>query len=311
MKTQMAVRDFLLSRQARNLSPITIAWYRGRLQLFARLCPELPEEPGPIEEHLATIQGVPETRHAHFRALRAFFKFVSERYEPYGGKGGEGLPNPMTKVAPPRCPKKVMATLEPEETMRLLFSSSSSSLRDEALLTLLIDTGMRTGEAAGLRKQDIKASIVRVRGKTGEREIPISEETRRLLLNLIAQDKGEYVFNGHKGPLGRHGVYRIVSAHMKKAGISGPKLGGHRLRHAFGKGYLVNGGDLRSLQQIMGHTNVTTTEKYAALTLDDTIKKHHQFTPLRAAHAAAQESFLDKVEAVEEAEVIVREGRKR
>jgi len=188
--------------------------------------------------------------------------------------------------------------------MRLLLSSSAS-LRDRTLLTLLIDTGMRTGEAAGLRKQDIKSSTVKVSGKTGEREIPISEETRRLLLNLIEQDGGEHVFNGHKGPLGRHGVYRIISAHMRKAGIDGPKLGGHRLRHAFGKGYLVNGGDLRSLQQIMGHTNISTTEKYVALTLNDTIKKHQQFTPLRAAHAAAQDSFFDKREVLKEAEEIL------
>ena len=298
MKTQAAVNSFLLSRQARNLSPITIAWYRDRLQLFARLYPELPKKPEPIEEYLTTIEGAPETRHAHFRALRAFFKFVKERYE---------LPNPTTKVAPPRCPKKVMATLEPGEMMGLIFSSSSS-LRDNTLLTLLIDTGMRTGEAAGIRKQDIGSSTVRVRGKTGERQIPISEETRRLLLALIAQDKGEYVFNGHKGPLGRHGIYRIVSAHMRKAGISGPKIGGHRLRHAFGKGYLVNGGDLRSLQQIMGHANITTTEKYAALTLDDTIKKHHKFSPLHAVHAAAQESFWDKGKVIEEAETILKEA---
>jgi len=295
VKTQKAVDDFLRSRQSRNLSPITIAWYRDKLQLFARSYPELPEEPGLIEEHLATINGAPETRHAQFRALRAFFKFASERYE---------LPNPMTKVAPPRCPKKVMATLEAEEMMRLLLASSSSSLRDNTLLTLLIDTGMRTGEAAGLRKQDIKTDTVRVRGKTGEREIPISEETRRLLLALIT-DKGEYIFNGHKGPLGRHGIYRIVHAYMEKAGIYGPKLGGHRLRHAFGKGYLVNGGDLRSLQQIMGHANITTTEKYAALTLEDTIKKHHQFSPLRLAHAAAQESLFDTGLAKKEVEEIL------
>jgi len=298
MKTQKAVDDFLRSRQSRNLSPITIAWYRDKLQLFARSYPKLPKAPGPIEEHLATIKGAPETRHAQFRALRAFFKFVSQRYK---------LPNPVTKVAPPHCPKKVMATLEPDEMMRLLFASSSS-LRDNALLTLLIDTGMRTGEAAGLRKQDIKTSTVRVRGKTGEHEIPISEETRRLLLALIT-DKGEYIFNGHKGPLGRHGVYRIVRACMERAGIYGPKLGGHRLRHAFGKGYLVSGGDLRSLQQIMGHANITTTEKYAALTLDDTIKKHHQFSPLRLAHAAAQESFFDTHLAIKEAEAILEENR--
>ncbi|MBA7590455.1 Tyrosine recombinase XerD [subsurface metagenome] len=299
MKTQKAVDEFLRSRQSRNLSLITIAWYRDKLQLFARSYPELPKKPGPIEEHLATIKGAPETRHAQFRALRAFFKFVSQRYK---------HPNPVAKVDPPRCPKKVMATLEPDEMMRLLLASSSS-LRDNALLTLLVDTGMRSSEAAGLRKQDIKASTVMVRGKTGEREIPISEETRRLLLALIT-DKGEYIFNGHKGPLGRHGVYRIVHACMEKAGIYGPKLGGHRLRHGFGKGYLVNGGDLRSLQQIMGHANITTTEKYAALTLDDTIKKHHQFSPLRLAHAAAQQSFLSEPEVLREAEEILKGSSK-
>jgi len=298
MKTLAAVDEFLRSRQAGNLSTITIAWYRGKLQLFARSCPKLPKKPGPIEEHLATIKGAPETRHAQFRALRAFFKFLNQRYK---------LPNPMTKVDSPRCPKKVMATLEPGEMMRLL-ASSSSSLRDNALLTLLIDTGIRTSEAAGLRKKDIKESTITVRGKTGEREIPISEETRRLLLALIT-DKSEYVFNGHKGPLGRHGVYRIVRACMGEAGIYGPKLGGHRLRHAFGKGYLVSGGDLRSLQQIMGHANITTTEKYASLTLDDTIKKHHQFTPLRLAHAAAQESLFDTEQALEEAEKILKRAK--
>ena len=295
MKTQQAIDGFIHSRVARNLSSRTIAWYQAELQLFARSYPKLPKKPGPIEAHLATIKGAPETRHGQFRALRAFFKFASERYK---------LPNPMTKVAPPRCPKKVMATLEPNQMMLLLLASSSSSLRDNALLTLLIDTGIRSGEAAGIRKRDIKVYTVTVCGKTGEREVPISDETRRLLLALIT-DKDEYVFTGHKGPLGRHGIYRIVKACMEKAGIYGPKLGGHRLRHAFGKGYLVSGGDLRSLQQIMGHANITTTEKYAALTLDDTIKKHHQFSPLRLAHAAAQESLFDTSEAVREAEEIV------
>ena len=298
MKTQKAVDEFLLSRQSRNLSPITIAWYRDKLKLFARSYPELPKKPGSIEEHLATIKGEPETRHAQFRALRAFYTFASQRYD---------LRDPMTKVDPPRCPKKIMATLEPGEMMQLL-ASSSSSLRDNTLVTLLIDTGIRTSEAAGLRKQDIKTSTVMVNGKTGEREIPISEETRRLLLALIT-DKDEYIFNGHKGPLGRHGIYRIVRACMEKAGIYGPKLGGHRLRHAFGKGYLVNGGDLRSLQQIMGHANITTTERYAALTLDDTIKKHHQFSPLRLAHAAAQQSFSEP-EVLREAEEILKGSSK-
>ncbi|GAI07481.1 unnamed protein product [marine sediment metagenome] len=69
------------------------------------------------------------------------------------------------------------------------------------------------------------------------------------------------------------------------------------------------GGDTRSLQKIMGHKKITTTEKYVELALTDIIAKHHQFTPLRAAHAAAQQSFFDKDkdQAVKEAEEIVKE----
>ncbi|GAI85846.1 unnamed protein product, partial [marine sediment metagenome] len=120
-----------------------------------------------------------------------------------------------------------------------------------------------------------------------------------LLLALIAIDgKSELVFPGSGGkPYSRHSVYRLIRKLMKQADIQGPKLGPSRLRHAFGKGYLVNGGDIRSLQQILGHANITTTEKYASLNLNDVITKHHQFTPLRSAHAAAQGSFLDTSQA--------------
>ena len=98
------------------------------------------------------------------------------------------------------------------------------------------------------------------------------------------------------------------SEHMDKAGIKGPKMGPHRIRHAFGKDFLVEGGDLRSLQEIMGHADIKTTEKYASLNLTDIIKKHQKFSPLRAAHAAAQGSFLNSEanSIVEEAEKILK-----
>ena len=295
MKTEQAIKEFIDSRIANNLSPLTIEWYTDKLKRFARLYPELPQEPRSIESFLAGITGCPETRHAYFRVLRAFFRFISERYE---------IPNPVTKVSPPRCAKKMMATLDPGEMMRLLHSASC--LRDRAILTLLLDTGMRTGEAASLRKRDIKTDTVTVLGKTGEREIPISDETRMLLMCVIGSDgKGEHVFHGHKGPLTRKGIYRIVRTYMRKAGIVGPKLGGHRLRHSFGKGYVVSGGDLRSLQQIMGHASITTTQKYVSLNLNDVIQKHHKFTPLHAVQAAAQESFFNAGLAVKRVETVL------
>ncbi|MBA7586075.1 Tyrosine recombinase XerC [subsurface metagenome] len=300
MRTEQAVQEFLASRIAANLRPATISWYKDRLLPFARSCPTLPRRPEPIECFLATVQGSPETRWGCYRALKTFFRFMSSRHR---------IPNPMDAMDPPRRPKILMATLEPNELMRLL--QSAQDPRDRAILTLLIDNGVRAGEVCSLLKHNIKQETVVVYGKTGWREVPISDETRRLLLQIAAISPDDHVFHGHKGPITRHLIYAIVRRHMEQVGIKGPKLGPHRIRHGFGKNFLMSGGDLRSLQEIMGHADVKTTEKYASLNLTDIIKKHQKFSPLRAAHAAAQESFLDKIKAVEEAEVIVKEGRKR
>jgi len=194
-----------------------------------------------------------------------------------------------------------MPTLEPDQLLLLL--QSASTLRDKALLTLLIDTGVRATELATLKWADISRYTILVEGKTGQRELPVSPETQRLLLSL--PHEGPHVFYGRKGELTRTGVYRIVRKHMVKAGISGPKQGPHRLRHSFGKSYLVAGGDLRSLQSIMGHANISTTEKYASLNLEDIITKHHRFSPLRAVHAAAQESLFEPGQVMTEAEAVV------
>lgn len=305
MKTQAAVNDFLHSRLALSLSQETITWYQAKLQRFARFCPKLPKDPRPIEAFLASLkpseatkQYSLATKQNQFNALRALFRFISERH---------GSRNPMAKMHPPGRDgdEEPMATLEADELMSLL--SSATILRDKAMLTLLVDTGMRSGELAGLRKQDIEAEIVTVRGKSGKRQIPISEAARRLLLSLIiAEDsKDEYVFHGHKGPLTRNGVYRIVYGHMKSAGIKAPKLGPHRIRHGFGKGYLMNGGDLRSLQVLMGHKRITATQKYTTLVSKDIIEKHHKYSPL--GRLTPQLSFLDadKDRALKEAEAIV------
>ena len=294
MRTELALQEFLASRIAANLSPATISWYKDRLLPLARSCPTLPRRPEPIECFLATVQGSPETRWDVYRALKTFFKFISSRRR---------LPNPMDAIKAPRRPKTLMATLEANELMRLL--QSAQDPRDRAILTLIMDNGVRAGEVCSLLKHNIKQETVVVQGKTGWREVPISEETRRILLQFAATSSDDYVFHGQKGPIGRHLIYEIVRRHMEKAGIKGPKLGPHRIRHAFGKNYIVEGGDLRSLQEIMGHADIKTTEKYATLNLTDIIKKHQKFSPLRAAHAAAQESLFDTNAALREAEAIL------
>jgi len=294
MRTEQAIREFLASRIAANLSPATIEWYKDRLLPFARSCPTLPRRPEPVECFLAEVQGSPETKYDVYRALKTFFKFMSSRHR---------LPNPMDAIKPPRRPRTLMPTLEIGELMRLL--NSAESLRDRAVITLLVDCGLRAGEVCSLLKHNIKQETIIVHGKIGWREVPISEETRRLLLQVAVLSPDDYVFHGHKGPITRHLIYAIVRRALEKAGIKGPKLGPHRLRHAFGKNFLVDGGDLRSLQEIMGHADIETTQKYATLNLTDIVKKHQKFSPLRAAHAAAQESLFDKESILREAEQLL------
>jgi integrase/recombinase XerD len=294
MKTELALREFIASRSAANLSPATIDWYKDRLFPLAYSCPDVPRQPEPIEAYLATIQGSPETKYDVYRALKTFFKFICSRHS---------FPNPMDAIRSPRRPKTLMPTLEVGELTKLL--QSAERPRDRAIITLLVDCGVRAGEVCSLFKHNIKQETIIVHGKTGWREVPVSNETRRLLLQVATLSSDDYVFHGNKGPITRHLIYAIVRRTLGKAGIKGPKLGPHRLRHAFGKNYLVQGGDLRSLQDIMGHADIETTQKYATLNLTDIVHKHQKFSPLRAAHAAAQESLF-AAEAVKEAEEVLR-----
>jgi integrase/recombinase XerD len=296
MKTQLAFQEFLSSRIAANLSPATIGWYKDRLLPFVNSCPTLPRRPEPVEYFLSTINGSPETKYDVYRALKTFFKFMARR---------RLLPNPMLQIQPPRRSKVLMPTLEGGELTKLLYSTDTP--RDKAIITLLVDCGVRAGEICSLLKQNIKQETIFVKGKTGWREVPISEETRYRLLQIAAASQDEYVFHGQKGPMNRHLIYEIVRRVLERAGIKGPKMGPHRLRHAFGKNYLVEGGDLRSLQEIMGHADIETTQKYATLNLTDIVRKHHKFSPLKTAHAAAQGSFLDSDAVIKEAEAIIGE----
>jgi len=299
IRTDQALREFINSRISANLSPRTIEWYEDRLSPFAKSCPNLPRRPEPIEDFLASVCGSPETKRDSFNALGTFFKFICQRYR---------IPNPMEAVTPPRRPRTRMATLEANELMMVL--QPADNLRDKTILTLTTDNGMRAGEVCSLLKHNIKSETVLVCGKTGWREVPISEETRELLLQLAAQSADDYVFHDDHGkPISRFSIYRIVRKHMEKAGIKGPKLGSHRIRHAFGKNFLMEGGDLRSLQEIMGHTDIKTTQKYTTLNLTDIIKKHRKFSPLKAVHAAEQESLITP-EILKQAEEILK-GRKR
>ncbi len=149
MKTEQALREFIASRVAANLIAATISWYKDRLAPFARACPNLTRRPEPIELFLSNMTSSHETKWDVYRALKTFYKFI---------EGRRRFPNPMKDIKAPRRPKIVMPTLESGEILKLL--QSVDNLRDRAILTLIIDTGVRAGEVCSLLKQNIRQETI-------------------------------------------------------------------------------------------------------------------------------------------------------
>ena len=269
MRTADVVDAFVASRRARGCSASYEGWLRYCLGRLVRTWSELPRDPESVELVLAEVRGVSdETRYDVWVAMRLLFRWASRRYT---------VPDAAAFVERPLRRRKVARTLTGEEVDRLL--GSGLSRRDRALLTLLLDTGMRIGELASLTWQTVGTSVVVVTGKTGRREIPISPVTSRALMGL---GDGRHVWATAHGPMSVEGLQVAVKRALARAGLRG---GPHLLRHTFGRLYVMAGGDIFSLQRIMGHADVATTRRYVEMDLRDVQTQHARFSPvaLRAA----------------------------
>lgn len=288
MRTLDLVASFMASRRLKGLSKRSLESYSYQLGKFADNILIIPKQKSSIiqdiESYLSTIEG-PHNRHQAFRYIRAFFNWVERQYQ---------IDNPMQYVTRPRVPKKVMPTLEKVDIF-LLMSLVEDNPRDKALIYLFLDTGIRASEATNLRKTDIKDGYIVVDGKVGERLVPISNTTKDLLLLISSpfKDSGDvgvhprkFIFYGRNGKTTRSGARDIVEYYLIKIGYQGEKKGPQMLRHTFARHYLMNGGDLRSLQLILGHSNIKTTEKYASLVMADVKEKHNKFSPINLVSVA-------------------------
>lgn len=211
----------------------------------------------------------------------------------------------MSLVRPPKLEKKAMRTFADAELFRLF--SLPLSPRDRALVTLLLDIGPRANECANLLWQDVIPGYVVLRGKTGERTVPISEITHRCLQVLRNGASGnQKVFQGKRGPLAYMGIYKLVRHLCHQAGINGRRCSPHSFRHTFGTNYAAaEGCDPKVLQDILGHKDFKTTLRYIQNNPRRMTQNHQRCTPLKLVAAAAQGSFFDKDQAVKEAEAIL------
>lgn len=254
--TAEAVELFINSRKARGLSPETIRWYKGILEFFNRKYPTIPTSPADIEAFVADCTAGDERRHGYFRAVRAFYRFLERRY---------GFENPVNRLDAPKRKVKAPKALQPDELDQLLAFPHLEKIR--TALLFLADTGARVGELANLTKQDLRQTpygyTARVYGKTGDRLIPISNEVYQALMKNL--------------PLGLN-LYRLrreISKAFDAANVNGTA---HSLRHTFGT---LWEGDEIVLQQIMGHSHLTTTAIYRRLRTAKLSEQHNKYSPLR------------------------------
>ena len=201
-------------------------------------------------------------------AARAFFRHLQLL--------GRRSENPAAELALPRRARTLPRTLSPGEAERLIDAATGigpRALRDRALVELLYGAGLRVSEAVGLEKGgvDLDERLVRVTGKGGKQRIvpvgrPAAEALRRYLARgrpfLDRRHRPELFLNAKGGGLTRAGVFLILRKLAETAGLEPGRVHPHLLRHSFATHLLEGGADLRSVQELLGHADLSTTELY-------------------------------------------------
>jgi integrase/recombinase XerD len=276
----------------RGLARNTVEAYGRDLALLARfLGDERRVEQATREDLLGALRSLRLEGHsprsiARWRAaVRGFFRFLA----------GEGLipEDPTSRIDAPRTWRALPHVLTQAQVEALLAAPDRATprgSRDAAMLELLYATGLRVSELVGMRLRDVhaEAGYVRCMGKgSKERVVPIGEEADasiRAYLGvarpaLLAGAASEFLFVGRAGkPLTRQGFWKIIKLLGRRAGITTP-LSPHTMRHSFATHLLEHGADLRSVQMLLGHADISTTQIYTHVNRERLRRLYHQFHP--------------------------------
>jgi integrase/recombinase XerD len=216
----------------------------------------------------------PATLQRKVACLRSFYRHLRR----------QGLieDDPTAHLRAPRQGRRLPQVLTRGEVARLLDQPKGTeppALRDRALLEVMYACGLRASEAIGLELGDVDLDdgILRARGKgSKERLVPIGSEASRALALYLTRGRPRLVgdrlesrlFVNHRGSgLTRQGLYKIVQRHARGAGLE-QKMSPHTLRHTFATHLLAGGCDLRSLQEMLGHADIATTQVYTHLSAE-------------------------------------------
>lgn len=260
----------------RGMSPNTVMAYRRDLLHFFAF---IAEENTPLDAvdrdtvtryrtKLASGGLAPTSRARRLSAVRSFFLFLQVE--------GSTAPNPTEFLESPQLPQRLPKVMSREEVERLLESASGSSalaVRDRAMLETLYSTGLRVSELVGLKlvDTDLEEGLVRCRGKGNkERLVPLGRLARMFLIRYLNDARPHLAERGEDGSLfltargasmSRVAFWQLIQRYAAQANIT-RHLSPHVLRHSFATHLLDGGADLRSIQEMLGHARIGTTQIY-------------------------------------------------
>ncbi|MDH3403847.1 MAG: site-specific tyrosine recombinase XerD [Acidobacteriota bacterium] len=275
----------------RGLSPRTVASYAGDLaKLTAHRRAEKRSwtevDAAFLSAHLRVLRrrGLsPRSVRRALVAIRGFFSHLVEC--------GEREDNPAVNLLPPKLWRKLPRTLTEEQVERLLEAPDLSTplgRRDKAMIELLYATGLRVSELVGLTLPQLRldAGFLVAFGKgSKERVVPIGEQAEQWVADYLAAVRPALVRGRHDlvfvnrlgGGLTRQGFWKILRAHGVKAGVD--RLSPHVLRHSFATHLLEHGADLRAVQTMLGHADISTTQIYTHIHAQRLRSLYDQYHP--------------------------------
>jgi len=306
MRLAEAIEALLIATKVEGRSPRTLEAYRQKLKPLVEFLGDVPVDAITTNDlrcciaHLMDRPTVytghpthqerpgslsPFTIASHVRAFKRLFNWLAS----------EGIieANPAQRIRTPHPKRQEPKGAEWQDILALLDTAQGNTLtdvRDRALILFLADTGCRVGGLCGLRVQDVdlEALTARVMEKRGKvRVVFFTPPTARALaawLEVRPQDRGAWVFvglgNRSKGALTPAAVHKMLKDRARQAGVKGP-VNPHAFRHCFARHFLLSGGDLGTLADILGHSTVQVTKDYyAVFTVAELQEKHKRHSPV-------------------------------
>ena len=271
-----SVEDFLIYvKESKKMSENTVVSYRrdlkGMLSYFEKQGIESLEKVTStnINSYILFLEKngkSPASISRSISSMRAYFRYLLI----HGVIKGE----PTEKITMPKVEKKVPSVItagQIEDIIKAANGSDPKSIRDRAMLELLYATGMRVSELISLNVDDInlQLSYVICRNAKKERVIPFGNKAKQSLSKYLSkarlalmQDNNMFLFvNCFGKQMSRQGFWKIIKEYANKAGIK-EEISPHTIRHSFGAHLIGNGADVKSVQQMMGHVDIASTEVY-------------------------------------------------